>query len=168
LKIGFTTSILLVCAAFAPLLPSKTYTQDDIAKYKEHFEKETNPVRRADAITKLGRAEFAVAEENIGSGNVNAALQLVEDYGGQAELAHDGLVKTGVNAEKHSNGFRQLQISVRESLLRLRDIETLLTFEQRPPFEAIRERLDKLNQQLLVELFPRRPGHEPPDEQKKP
>jgi hypothetical protein len=84
----------------------------------------------------------------------------------QETCERHALEKMGVDAEKHSNGFRQLEISVRESLRELREIMGRVPLEQRESFAALEKDLDALNQKLILELFPRQPGHKFENEKK--
>jgi len=140
--------------------PLSARVQSELANAKAHYESQSDPVGRAKALEKLSRAEIQAAREEADGGNVDAALQFLKDYYGQANGAHDALVKTGVNAEKHSNGFRQLQISVRVSMRAIREIAGQVPFTQRQPFEAVQQDLEALDHKLILELFPRQPGHE--------
>ena len=139
--------------------PLSEKVQKELAKSKAHYDGQNDPVGRAKALANLGRAEIRAAREMADAGNYTAALEYVKDYGDQARAAHDALVKTGVNAESHSAGFRQLQISVRENIRAIPDIAGEVPFAQRQPLEAQLQELENLNQQLILELFPRQPGH---------
>lgn len=153
-------SAFLALGISAPRNQLSPKTQRDLAKSKEQYDKETSPVGRAKALAKLGRVELRAAREAADANNPDLALQFVKDYNDQAEAAHDALLKTGVNAEKHSNGFRQLQISLRESIRTLRQITDRVPFTERQPFEDLGKGLEALNQKLILELFPRQPGRE--------
>lgn len=139
-------------------------TQKELAEGKARYDGANDPIARAKALEKLGRAEIKASREMISAGDFEAALQYVKDYNDQAHERHDALQKTGVNAEKHSNGFRQLQISVRECIRDVREIAEQVPYAQRQPFEAQQQSLEDLNQQLILELFPRQPGHKPEKE----
>lgn len=150
-----------------PVAAQTAKIQKDIAKDEAKYERETKPVSRAKEVVKLGRAEYKAARQCVDGGNVSGALQFLKNYNEQAIVAHDALDKTGVDAEKHSNGFRQLEISVRESLRELRDITGRVPFDQSQPFRALEKDLDALNQKLILELFPRQPGRKADDRKKK-
>jgi hypothetical protein len=155
-------------AAFQQKSQPAARIQKDLAIAKAHYESETDSVRRAKTLGKLGRAEIQAAREAADAGNFDAALQFLKDYSDQAHAGQDELVKTGVNAEKHSSGFRQLQISVRESVRAIREIAGQIPFAQRQPFDALRQDLETLDQKLILELFPRQPGHGSEKEKREP
>lgn len=141
--------------------------QRDLAKEKLQYDRADSAVRQAKALGKLGREEYTAARQAIDAGRIAESLQFLKDYNQQAIDTHAALLKTGVDPAKHSDGFRQLQISVRE---RERDLNALIRrvgFEQSQPFEELQKNLDGLNQKLIQELFPRRsPNKQTRDEQK--
>jgi hypothetical protein len=161
-------AILALGIAFcsAALAAQTARVQKDIAKYEANYERKTKPVDRAKAVVKLGRAEYVGASESLDAGNVRGAFDFLAKYNEQAITAHDALEKMGVDPEQHSNGFRQLEISVRESLRELREIMGRVPLEQRESFAALEKDLNTLNQKLILELFPRQPGHKFEDEKK--
>lgn len=136
-----------------------TRVQQNIAKDKLKYEHADNPVERAKASSKLGHEEYVAARQAIDAGKMDDAFQLLKSYRDQATSAHEALVKTGVDPEKHSNGFRQLQISVRERVRELKELADRVPFQQREPFIALQKELDELDQKLILELFPRQPGN---------
>ncbi|HEV2305514.1 MAG TPA: hypothetical protein VGR93_08345 [Candidatus Acidoferrales bacterium] len=140
----------------------------DIAKEKAKYENADSPVKRAKSVPKLGREEYIAARQALRDGDQNAALQYLRDYNEQASAAHDELEKSVADPEKHSNGFRQLQISVRERARELKDITSRVAFDQRKPFEELQKALDALNQKLILELFPNQPNHKKQPDQKNP
>jgi hypothetical protein len=157
----FVTVCMLGLATAAPAQSWKL--QNDVAHDKYKYDRADNAVDRAKALAKLGRDEYTAARQAIDDGKTDAALQFLNDYNNQAVATHEALLKTGVDAEKHSNGFRQLQISVRERERELRDLMTRVEFDRRQPFEDLEKGLDALNQKLIQELFP----NLPPNKQRK-
>lgn len=164
---GWIPAIAALSLAFPLAVPAQQKpqlserTQKELSNSKAHYERESNPVGRAKAIVKLGRAEIRAAREMADAGEFDAALQYLRDYSDQAHAGHEALVKTGVNAEKHSGGFRQLEISVRENVRAIRDIAGNVPYAQRGPFDDVQQGLENLDQQLILELFPDQPGHKP-------
>ena len=158
--------VIVVCTMALPPAAQTARVQKEIAKYEANYESKTKPVDRAKAVVKLGRAEYVAASQSLDAGNVRGAFEFLAKYNEQAITAHDALEKMDVDPEKHSNGFRQLQISVRESLRELREIMGRVPLEQRESFVALEKDLDALNQKLILELFPRQPGHKFEDEKK--
>jgi hypothetical protein len=152
-----TGACLLGLMLAAP--PQNWHVQNDLAHDKYKYDHADSAVDRAKALGKLGHEEYVAARQALDAGKTDEALQFLQDYNNEATGAHDALLKTGVDPEKHSNGFRQLQISVRERGRELREIVSRVGFEHRRPFEALETGLDALDQKLLLELFPHRPAN---------
>jgi hypothetical protein len=146
--------LLLGVFALAGLLLPPAHAQKDLEKLQAKFDRETNPVKKAKNLQKLGEAEFEALRDAILSGNIQVAGDLAERYRDQARAAHNGLAATGMNAVKKPGGFQQLQISVRESIFKLRDLIPVLPLAERAPFLAVQHDLEALNRKLLGELFP--------------
>jgi hypothetical protein len=149
----------MIGAMLTPLPPQSWKVQNDLAHDKYKYEHADSAVDRAKALAKLGHEECVAARQALDAGNTDGALQYLQDFYSQATGAHDELLKTGLDPEKHSNGFRQLQISIRERERDVRDMIARVGFEKRRPFEALQTSLSALNQKLLSELFPRRPAN---------
>ena len=164
LRIAIPCAAVFFCGMALPAQTARV--QKDIAKYEADYANKTKPVDRAKAVVKLGRAEYLAARQSLDAGKVSAAFEFLKNYNEQAITTHDALETMAVDPEKHSNGFRQLQISARESLLQLREITSRVPFEQRQSFEALEKDLDALDKKLILELFPRQPGHKLKDEKK--
>jgi hypothetical protein len=147
----FGLCLVLVPAIFG-------HHKEDLAKDLAKFQQETDPVHKGKLMVHLGRAEFDEIEQQAAGNNLGAALKQAQQYEAQADSVAKALDATGVNAEKHASGFKELQISVREALRRLNYVIVGLTADDQKPFGAIRDNLDALNRHLINELFPRQPA----------
>ncbi len=112
-------------------------------------------MRKAKKMPQLGEAEFQQIQKDIASEEFSNALALLRQYRGEVQSCLQGLDATGVNAEKHSSGFRQLQISLRESLRHLDTMIPLISPEAQSGFTGARQALSEMNRHLIEELFPR-------------
>jgi len=135
--------------------------QDRLAEYRARFDKESDPVHKAKLLVHLGAAEFDQIEKQLAAGDSTGALNGLREYDGQASSCEKALDARGINPEKHPAGYKELQISVRESLRRLDNLMVNLTGDEQPPFRQVRKNLDDLNRDLIKELFPKKPGTGP-------
>lgn len=142
----------------AALVASPSYPVDRTPDLRARFEHETNPVRKAKLMQKLGAAEFRDIEKNVANSKFAMAAEILHQYRSEVEKCSKELDATGIDAEKRPDGFKQLQISVRESLERLDRLISTMTADQQVPLRADRDRLEELNSHLLQELFPRAPN----------
>jgi len=143
--VGFTLALAL------PLLAQQTRLDD----FKARFEKETDPIRRAKLIEKLGDFQFDQIRQQLGAGNIEQGLSTLAGYRDECASLHKLLRGMGVDAERKPAGFKQLEFSVRESLGRLQEIMAGLTRDDQQRFGTVRNELETLDRELIQELFPR-------------
>ena len=141
--------LVLSCA---PLL-LQTRTTDFLTR----FEHETDPVHRAKLMPRLGDEQFHEIAKEISDGNLPEALTILKKYHDEVALCTKELDAKVSDPEKHSGGFKELEISVRQSLRRLDELLVSMTGEEQKPFLEVREDLDRMNRHLVRELFPRQP-----------
>ncbi|MFZ0821461.1 MAG: hypothetical protein WAM91_15445, partial [Candidatus Acidiferrales bacterium] len=126
---------LLPCFLFASLaLPPQTRgpsPQDLLAQYKERFVKETDPVHRAKALTKLGDAQVADFTRRATADDFEGAFVTLNAYRDEVRSVFDGLKATGNDAEKKPDGFKELQIHLRKTLWELDRAASLVPTERR-------------------------------------
>ena len=155
LHLAMTLSLL----AFPPLSPA---AQDDIMRRRQEFDRERDPVDKAKKLPKLGEAHFEAARRAIRDENIPLAITLLQEHRDLIDSTRQALLAAIPNPEKKPSGFKQMEIHVRKSLDQMTDIIAEAPAADRAPFEAIRSDLDKINRQLIRDLFPRQPGAAPP------
>jgi hypothetical protein len=128
--------------------------QESRAKYETQFQLERDPVVRAKILSKLGRFEVDQARADLKSDNDEQSLADLEHYRDQVESTVLALSATGVNAEQHPAGFKELQISLRQTLRHIDDLIVQLPLDKRPWFQAVRSDLAKSQNSLIEALFP--------------
>jgi hypothetical protein len=134
---------------------------DRVGMARSRFVKETDPVHKAKLILPLGTAEFDQIEKQVGDRDLTTALDNLHAYQDQVTLCEKALDARGVDPEKHSAGFKELEISVRESLRRLDNVLVHLSGDDQKPFLEVRKSLDEINRHLIKQLFPYQPGVTP-------
>ena len=103
----------------AALLPRPALPQDRAAALRARLAREKSPVQKAKLMPRLGDAEFLQIEGDVAAGRIPEALRGLEQYRDQALELSKELDATGINAEKKPAGFKQLEISLRDSLRRM-------------------------------------------------
>ena len=144
------------------LLWATAAAQDRVAELRALFAERHNAVEKARLMPELGEAEFRDLREDVVAGRLGEALKVLEQYRAEARECSQGLDAMKVDAEKHPAGFKQLQISLRESLRRLNEILAGLTLDDEAPFLEVRKDLEELNQHLIGQLFPRQAADREP------
>jgi len=118
-------------------------------------------MRRAQMMPRLGQAEFDEITRDIDAGKLPEALSVLKEYRDEIESCEKGLDAEKINAEKHPKGYKQLEISLRQSLRRLNALLVSFNGDDQKPFLEVRECLDELNRHLIRELFPNQPSKDP-------
>lgn len=142
----------LLCAVASTFLAG----QDRTAELRSRFEHEPNPVQKAKLMPELGEAEFQQVRKDLEDQRVAEALNLLRDYDSQVNTCVKSLAGTNVDPDKHPAGFKQLQISIRESLRHIDALVPSMTSDQQAPFLEIRKDLDEVDRHLIEQLFPGR------------
>jgi hypothetical protein len=147
------------------------FAADKVQELQARFDRETDAVRKAKIFEKLGDAQFEEARKSGSAGDYSAVGLTMETYRDNARAAFDVLKKNQPDAERHPNGYKQLQFHVQRSLRELDEIQVVAPPEYKPPLRLVRQDLAAINDELLHMLFPRRPGEHsatPPPAKKQP
>lgn len=139
---------------FAALVLSPAMPRDNTSELRARFERESNPVHKAELMQKLGAAEFRELEKHAADKHFSEAAQVLSQYHSEAESCSKALDQANINAAKKPAGFKQLQMSVREALRRLDRLISTMTADDQRLFRKDRDSLEELNSHLLQELFP--------------
>jgi hypothetical protein len=150
-------SISVLTASLAACAGADTVEQD-----KARFDQETNPVRKAKDFQKLSYDQMAQVGREVSREDYDAALQTLTNYRDESRNAFDGLRGTGVDAEKHSEGFRQLENSLRKAIWQMERTLPGIPDDHRAAFRSLVDDLVAMQTQLVHLLFPREPGAEKP------
>jgi hypothetical protein len=147
-------------AAMMCYLAGAAVAADKIAEMQARFDHETNPVRRAKLLEKLGDAEFDEARRAFKANDLSTVGIVLEKYRDNVRVALEGLKKKRADAEKDSNGYRQLEIHVRRGIREADEIILRVPDEYQPPLQIVRRDLDSMDIELIRMLFHHR-DHEP-------
>jgi hypothetical protein len=126
----------------------------ELAKLEAQFQSETNPVRKAKLLAKLGPLEVDEAARKIKADQDEMAFAALERFRDDARSTADALAATQVNASRHPAGFKELQIGLRQSLRRLGDLFSLVPSDEQQRLEALRSDLATTQNSLIEALFP--------------
>jgi len=140
------------CAVFAA---------DKLSELQTRFDSEPNSVHKARMIEKLGDAEFAEAGREEKAGNYAVADLIFEKYRDNVRSACTALEKDSPDAERHPNGYKQLEMHVQKGLREIDEIMLIVPPEFKPPLQLVRKDLLSLDDELLRCLFPRKHENKP-------
>jgi hypothetical protein len=145
---------LMTSAAVCACVSIAAAAQETRARYEAQYQLEHDPVARAKILAKLGRFEIDQARSDLKANKEEESLADLERYRDQVESAAQALSATGVNAEQHPSGFKELQISLRETIRHIDELILQLPLDKRPWFQAVRSDLAKSQNLLIEALFP--------------
>jgi hypothetical protein len=129
---------------------------------------EGDPARRAKATVKYGESQLALLRAALHEEDFAGGLKILEQYRDAMQGAFDALRASGRNAEKKPDGFKQMQIHLRQTVSRLGPMVLAVPPEFRPPFEKLRKELEDMDKALMEMLFPPRGSRSEADRNRKP
>ena len=135
--------------------------QDRTAELRARFQNEPDAVRKAGLVAPLADAEFRDMHAKIDEGDLAAAAEIAEQVRDEATASKKALDAKHRDPEAHPEGYKKLEISVRESVRRLDDILVSLAKDDQKPLAEVRVELETLNRELIHQLFPKRPEASP-------
>jgi hypothetical protein len=159
----------LGCAAMISLMVSPAVSQQTVAELQAHFDKESNSVKKAKLLAKLGDLQFEEARRAGKEGDNNTVDATMEKYRDNVRAALNSLKKQHADAERHSNGYRQMEIHVKEGIREVEDSMLAAPAPYKPPLQIVRRDLIAIDEELIQLLFPHRPADKqlapPPEKQ---
>jgi hypothetical protein len=153
---GAVCSLLVFLAMVSPV------AAQSLADLQGRFDRETSGVQKAKQIGRLGDAQFEEARRAGKADDYNAVGLTLEKYRDNVRAAINALKKQHPDAEKQSNGYRQLEMYVRKGIREVDETLVVSPDGYRPPLQIVRQDLIGMDDELLKMLFPRRPLNQHP------
>jgi len=147
---------LILAMTFLTLPPA--VAQETVTSLQAHFDHENNSVKKAKLLVKLGDAEFEEARRAEKAGDNNAVDATMEKYRDNVRAALEALKKQHADAEKHSNGYRQMEMHVKQGIREVEDSMLAAPAPYKPPLQIVRQDLINMDEELIRLLFPHRPA----------
>jgi hypothetical protein len=145
----------------ALLVAGVVMAQDRTAELRARFQSEPDAVRKAGLVAQLADAEFRDMHAKIDAGDLAAAAEIAQLVRDEAAASKKALDAKHRDAEAHPEGYKKLEISVRESVRRLDDIMVSLAKDDQKPLADVRAELEALDREMIHQLFPKRPESKP-------
>lgn len=154
---GIPAAAIVWCLALAgaaapsPLAARRPDTEEDLLA---RLEREHNPVKKAKLEIRLGRVKLDQAVGAYNQDDVERGDTLVGIFFKHMQSAWDTLRGTERNPMKRPDGFRQLDIALREDARLLEDVQHRVPYDQRGPVSKVAQEVDRLHNQVIQALFP--------------
>lgn len=161
MRMPWQSQKILGCTAIISLMLTPAQAQS-VAELQARFDREISSVTKAKLLIKLGDAQFEEARRAGKEGDNNTVGFTLEKYRDNVRTALDALKKQHPDAEKHSNGYRQLEMHVKNGIREVEDSMLAAPAPYRPPLQIVRQDLIAMDEELIKLLFPRRPADQHP------
>jgi hypothetical protein len=132
--------------------------QDRMQEYKDKYERENDPVRKAKALGNYGDAQIQHFVRETSAENFDAATALLTAYRNEVRFVFDALKATGNDPEKKPDGFKELEFHLRKTLWQIDRTLPAVPIEHRESLQAMYDELGRIHMDLIHLLFPREPG----------
>ena len=154
LRALLTIALLLIgVPVFLAEASTESLSQAEV-RLLARMEKETDPVKKSKAETRLARVKLEQAIQAYGQGNVEQGAGLVSAYLARIKDSWQLLRNCGKNAARDSRGFKELDIELREDVRFLDDLKRRVSYLDRGPLEQTGKELEQIRAQVLQALFP--------------
>jgi hypothetical protein len=161
--LAWRSNVLVVLTALSLAWPAAARAVEHVNELQRRFDQETNSVRKAKLFERLGDEQFFNARHASQAGDYKAVAEIMESYRNNARVAFEALKKQHPNAEKQLSGYKQLQIHIHKGIREVDESLIVAPSEFQPPLILVRHDLAAMDDELLVLIFPRRPGERKSD-----
>ena len=115
---------------------------------------EQNPIRKAKYEIRLAHLVLSEAQDAYAQGQLDKGENLLDTFVGDLKTSWKVLQGSGRKAAKQPQGFRELEIALREDALRLQDMGRRLSYYDRGPVDKATHELDEMRSEVMAALFP--------------
>jgi hypothetical protein len=129
---------------------------DRVKELQDRFDRESQATSKVKVLDKLASAQFEAAAKAGDSGDFVAVGLMLEKYRDNVQGVFQLLKKQEPDADRHPNGYRQLELQVRRGMREVAETLVIAPGEMRPPLELVRQDLLNMDDELIHLLFPKR------------
>jgi len=145
------TIVLVVALCSYSIAQSKA--EEQLRKERLNLTRTTDPVSRTKIQIKISDVLITLMTDAARSGEDKKAEQYLNDYSNTISDAHMTMMKTGKDAHKHPNGFKDLEISLRKQQSRLSDAGKLMDIDNREAVDKVRKQASDISDQLVKNML---------------
>jgi len=143
--------------AWAAAAPRQDTEEGLLAK----IPRERHPVKKGKLEVRLGRVKLLQAMEAFDSRDIEKCYRLLGAYQERMKSAWATLEGSGRPAWKKPQGFKELDIALREDARLLEDFKHRVPYQAREPVEKAAREIEQLRGLVLKALFPPVPPDKP-------
>jgi hypothetical protein len=120
----------------------------------EHIQREQNPLKRSKFELKLADLKLEQAQSAYGKDDPELGAKLLGEFVAHMQAAWKALRDSGRKAVKQPQGFKELDIALREHARTLEDLARRVSYFQRQPVEKAEQEMERIRGEVLQALFP--------------
>lgn len=124
------------------------------AELRAGLERESNPVKKARLEIDLGDLKLSQAASAFDHDQADSGARLLDAYFECMQQAWTLLEGSGRDPNHKPQGFKALDIALRENARILLDLQRRTPFEEREPIVQVAKRANDLHSRVLAALFP--------------
>jgi hypothetical protein len=154
-RVRWVCALLLasvLCLAVGPVFSAAR--NDTEADLNNRIARESDLVKKAKYEVRLARVKLIQAQDAREKGEFETSLKLLEVYLESVKSAWNHLQKSGRTAHKKPQGFKELDIELREDGRYLEDLKRSFPVMDRGPVEKVIAEVEGLRAEVLKALFP--------------
>jgi hypothetical protein len=137
------------------LVGARAEGADQLKQLQDRFDSETHATSKVKVLDKLAAAQFDAATKAGDSGDYVTVGLTLEKYRDNVRSVLQLLKKQEPDADRHPNGYRQLELQVRRGMREVAETIVIAPGEMRPPLELVHKDLLDMDDELIRLLFPR-------------
>jgi ElaB/YqjD/DUF883 family membrane-anchored ribosome-binding protein len=150
------TTILFI--AFCGYSIAQSKAEEQLKKERSSLTRTTDPVSRTKIEIRISDLLITLMTEAARAGEDKRAEQYLNDYSNTISDAHLTMMKTGKDAHKHPEGFKDLEISLRKQQSRLSDAGKLMDVDSRDAVDKVRKQASNISDQLVKTMLLKDPN----------
>jgi hypothetical protein len=120
----------------------------------QQIQSESNPVRKAKIEIKLGKLKLTQVQGAYTQGHIEEGAKLLDTFVGVMKTSWKLLQDSGRQASRQPDGFRELEIALREHARSLQDLQRTVSYFDRAPLVKATQELEQMRAEVLHSLFP--------------
>jgi len=120
----------------------------------QRIQTEQNPVKKTKYEIKLAGLKLAQVHDAYSQGHPDEGAKFLAAFVDSVKFSLKSLQDSGRKAPKQPEGFRELEISLREEIRVLQDLQPSVSYLDRPPLENAVHELEEMRSEVIKALFP--------------
>ncbi|MGD1103329.1 MAG: hypothetical protein ABSA59_14850 [Terriglobia bacterium] len=120
----------------------------------QRIQSQQNPVKKAKGEIKLANLKLTQVHDAYSQGHIEAGAKLLGTFVDTMKASWKLLQDSGRKASKQPEGFRELEIALRENVRLLQDLGRTVSYFDRPPLVNAAQELEQMRYEVLHALFP--------------